>query len=80
MPHPSGIKKLEAKYKQIQHLSKISTESETHEDARVIKHLKNKHTTEGKKGEKAYQEDKLKTNLGKWKTLREIEINVEKSL
>ena len=52
----------------------------THEDYRILKHHKNRYTKDILRAKKNYYKRRYATNLGKWKTLREEEIQEDKSL
>merc|ERR1711954_44249 len=77
---PYWNKKLEAQLKAIKHMNRVAAASKKDEDARRAKNLKNQHIKELKRAEKCYYENKLQTNLGKWKTVKEIETEEEQTL
>ena len=64
-------RKLESHRKQISYLTKVAQNSKSHEDKRVLKNAKNKHSREIRKTEKEYFTKKYSTNLGKWAQLKE---------
>merc|ERR1711954_76406 len=77
---PYWNKKLEAQLKTIKYMNKVAANTKRDEDARRAKNLKNQHIKELKRAEKTYYENKLQTNLCKWKTVREIKSEEEQTL
>merc|ERR1711954_34673 len=64
---PYWTKKLEAERKQLNYLNKVAEESGKHEDARLVKNIKNRHKKNMKKEEKKCYTQKFGTHLGKLK-------------
>ena len=71
---------MEASKIEVKDAHKLSRETIKHEDFSLVKNRENILRRETKKAEKEYYRRKLQGNLGKWKTLRVITQEEEKTL